>query len=73
MPPSELAMLTLISSNLAEDFVKISEFIQKILDVKTEVCSTADTVRQMKMDVVDIRCKSKKCYYWYGKNCRGYK
>ena len=59
MPPIGMSMFVPILSNLSEDITKINELLPKILDIKTEVCNTADTVRQMKMDIVDIRNKFK--------------
>ena len=59
MPPIGMSMFAPILSNLSEDITKINELLPKILDIKTEVCNTADTVRQMKMDIVDIRNKFK--------------
>ena len=59
MPPIGMSMFAPILSNLAEDITKINELLPKILDIKTDVCNTADTVRQMKMDIVDIRNKFK--------------
>ncbi|KAK3889730.1 hypothetical protein Pcinc_006296 [Petrolisthes cinctipes] len=35
----------------------IKELLPKILDIKTEVMNTADTVRQVKIDVVDLKTK----------------
>ena len=52
-------MFAPILSNLADDITKINEMLPKILDIKTEVINTADTVRHMKIDIVDIRNKFK--------------
>ncbi|KAK4309846.1 hypothetical protein Pmani_018552 [Petrolisthes manimaculis] len=35
----------------------IKELLPKILDIKTEVLNTADTMRQVKIDVVDLKTK----------------
>ncbi|KAK3866161.1 hypothetical protein Pcinc_028287 [Petrolisthes cinctipes] len=35
----------------------IKELLPKILDIKTEVMNTGDTVRQVKIDVVDLKTK----------------
>lgn len=57
MPPIGLQMFAPILSNLAEEIVKINDFLPKILDMKSEVLNTADTVRNMKIDINDIKDK----------------
>ena len=57
MPPVGMAVFAPILSHLSDEIGKINEVLPKILDIKTEVCNTADTVRQMKVDIVDIREK----------------
>ena len=57
MPPIGLELFAPILTNLVEEITKINEVLPKILDIKTEVCNTADTVRQMKVDVNDIKSK----------------
>ena len=52
-----MAMFAPSLSNLVKEITKINEILPKILDIKTEVINTADTVRQMKVDIVDIRNK----------------
>ena len=59
MPPVGMSVFAPVLSNLAGDITKINEMLPKILDIKTEVINTADTVRQMKIDIVDIRNKFK--------------
>lgn len=59
MPPVGMSVFAPVLSNLADEIAKINEILPKILDVKTEVCNTADTVRQMKVDIVDIKNKFK--------------
>ena len=58
MPPTGMVVLAPILSNLTEDITKINELL-KILDIKTKICNSADTVHQMKVDIVDIRNKIK--------------
>ena len=57
MPPIGLELFAPILTNLVEEMSKINEVLPKILDIKTEVCNTADTVRQMKIDVNEIKSK----------------
>ena len=57
MPPVGLEVFAPILTNLAEDIMKLNEVIPKILDIKSEVCNTADTVRQMQLDVNDLKKK----------------
>ena len=57
MPPVGLEIFAPILTNLAEDIMKLNEVIPKILDIKSEVSNTADTVRQMQMDVQDLKKK----------------
>lgn len=57
MPPVGLELFAPILTNLAEEINKINDVLPKILDIKSEVVNTADTVRQMKIDVSDLRNK----------------
>ena len=57
MPPIGLEMFAPILTKLAEDVIKLNEVLPKILDIKSEICNTADTVRQMHMDVNDLKSK----------------
>ena len=57
MPPMGMEMLAPVLINLTEDVMKLNEVIPKIVDIKSEVCNTADTVRQMQVDVNDLRKK----------------
>ena len=57
MPPVGLEIFAPILNSLAEDISKINELLPKILDIKSEVVNTADTVRQMKIDVSDLKDK----------------
>ena len=57
MPPMGLEILAPILGNLSEEIMKLNETIPKILDIRTEVFNTADTVRQMKQDLVEVKQK----------------
>ena len=57
MPPVGLQFIAPMIINLSEEMAKISDVLPKILDIKSEVTNTADTVRQLRRDVVDIRAK----------------
>ena len=57
MTPVGLEMFAPILTNLAEDIMKLNDVTSKILDIKSEVCNTADTVRQMQLDVKDLKKK----------------
>ena len=57
MPPLGLEKLGSLLANLTEDTSRINDVLPKILDIKTEVINTADTVRQMKADLVDLKTK----------------
>ena len=57
MPPVGLELFAPILNTLAEDINKINELLPKILDIKSEVVNTADTVRQMKIDMCDLKGK----------------
>ena len=57
MPPIGLEKFGPLLATLTEDMSRINDILPKILDVKTEVINTADTVRQMKIDVVDLKTK----------------
>lgn len=57
MPPIGLEIFGPMLAGLAEEVTKINELLPKILDMKTEVLNTADTVRQMRSDVCDLKTK----------------
>lgn len=59
MPPIGMEMLAPVLTVLVEEISKINETLPKIIDIKSEVSNTADTVRAMKIDIVDIRNKFK--------------
>ena len=55
MPPIGMEIIAPIMVNLSEEIAKINEILPKILDIKTEVLNTADTVRQLKIDMNEIK------------------
>ena len=57
MPPVGLEFLAPLIVNLSEEVAKINDILPKTLDIKSEVSNTADTVRQLRTDVVDIKKK----------------
>ena len=57
MPPVGLEFIAPLLSNLSEEMTKINDVLPKILDIKTEVTNTADTVRQLRSDVTEIKTK----------------
>ena len=59
MPPVGLQFIAPMIINLSEEIAKINDVLPKILDIKSEVTNTADTVRQLRGDVVDLRAKFK--------------
>ena len=57
MPPVDFEKIGSLLSSLAEQVSIINDVLPKILDIKTEVINTADSVRDIKMDVCDLRKK----------------
>lgn len=57
MPPIGLEKFGPLLTTLSEDTARINELLPKIMDIKTEVINTADTVRQMKVDFVELKSK----------------
>ena len=57
MPPIGLEFIAPLIVNLSEEIAKINEILPKIADIKTEVINTADTVRDMKMDITNLKWK----------------
>ena len=55
MPPMGFEYIAPMISNLSEEIVKINEVLPKILDIKSQVVNTADTVRQLRSDVIDMK------------------
>lgn len=54
MPPVGLEKFATILSYLMEEIQNLNEVVPKILDIRTEVINTADTVRQLKINVSEI-------------------
>ena len=54
LPPMGMELLAPIIINLANEVTKINEILPKILDIKTEVLNTADTVREMAVNVKKV-------------------
>ena len=63
MPPVGLEMFAPVLTNLADQITKINEVLPKILDIKTEVFNTADTVRHMKIGLDDMTDKFASAIY----------
>lgn len=57
MPPLGMEMIAPLLINLTTEVTKINEYLPKVLDMKSEVLNTADTVRQMRIDLTDMRGK----------------
>ena len=57
MPPVGMEFIAPLLSNLAEEMDKINNILPGIMDIKSEVINTADTVRQLGRDVLDIKGK----------------
>ena len=55
MPPIGMEMIAPLLVNLTGEVARINDMLPKILDIKTEVMNTADTMRQLRIDVSDIR------------------
>lgn len=55
MPPMGMELIAPIICNLTEEIYKINEILPKITDLKTEVCNTADAVRQIRVDMSHLR------------------
>ena len=57
MPPVGMEMIGPLLINLSSEVGRINELLPKIVDIKSEVVNTADTVRQMKIEMTDIKDK----------------
>ena len=55
MPPLGMEMIAPLIINLSTEVSKINETLPKVLDIKTEVMNTADTVRQLHVDINDVK------------------
>ena len=60
MPPVGLEIFGPMLRTLAEDTLEIKELLPKMVDIKSEVCNATDTLRDMKMDLRDIKNKFNK-------------
>ena len=54
MPPIGLEFIAPLLVNLSEEVNKINNALPDILDIKTEVTNTADTLRNLKVDFVNL-------------------
>lgn len=57
MPPVGMELLAPLIINLSDEVGRINEMLPKIVDMRAEVLNTADTVRQMKVEIVNIKEK----------------
>ena len=57
MPPIGLEFIAPLLSNLNEEVAKINSMLPKIIDIRSEVYNTADTVRNMKVNLLNIESK----------------
>ena len=55
MPPVGLEFVASVLTNLASEVAKINEVLPKIVDIKSEVLNTADTVREMAVNMKDLK------------------
>ena len=55
MPPLGMEMIAPLLLNLTTEINKINELLPKIVDIKSEVLNTADTVRQVCVEMADIK------------------
>lgn len=52
-----LEMMTPLVNNLSKEVKEINDVLPKIFGIKSEVCNTADTMRSLKIDVMDSNKK----------------
>ena len=57
MPPVGLDFIGPLISNLSDEVTKINNMLPNFLDIKSEVRNTADTVRQLKVEMKDMNKK----------------
>ena len=57
MPPLGMEMIAPLLINLTSEVTKINECLPKVLDIKSEVVNTADTVRQMRVELSEVQKK----------------
>ena len=60
MPPVGMQMFAPLLINLTTEVSKVNECIPKFLDIRSEVLNTADTVRKMNIELIDIKDKFNK-------------
>jgi len=60
MPPLGIQMLAPVLINLTTEVSKINECLPKFLDIRSEVLNTADTVRKMNIELIDVKDKFNK-------------
>ena len=58
MPPFGLEFISPILTNLSDEITKINNLLPKIVDIKSEVINTADTVRSMKIQISNLEQKN---------------
>ena len=54
MPLLGLEKFSPVLSSLTEEIIRLNELVPKILDMKTEIFNTEDTVRQMKLELSNV-------------------
>ena len=57
VPPLGLEFIAPMLCNLSEEVSKINELLPKILDIRSEVSNTADTVRNLKANITNVEEK----------------
>ena len=55
MPQLGMEMIAPLLINLTTEVSRINEVLPKIMDIKSEVLNTADAVRQVRVEIADIR------------------
>lgn len=55
MPPLGIQMIAPLLINLTTEISKINECLPKFVDIKSEVLNTADTVRKMNIELIDMK------------------
>ena len=57
MPPLGLEFIAPLLTSLSDEVAKINSILPKIVDIRSEVANTADTVRNMKFNLANIENK----------------
>ena len=57
MSPVGLEIFGPMFRTLTEDTLEIKKLLPKMVDIKTEVCNATDTIRNIKMDLREIKNK----------------